>query len=178
MSERRPPHKKIGEFLKQRREAVHESLAEVSGAVEIDLETLHKIESGRLLPSEDILLLLISHLNIDEQDAMQLLSIAGYDQATASAEEAFKQMFMLIPFDNRIMHVDDLQARADKNNVVIEFIQANMNGQKAPVSRIGMSKTQAKEMIETVRQIIERSEKPAAPMQLPARASRRKKAQK
>jgi len=43
------------------RENHRESAAEVSGAVEIDEKSLRRIEAGTERPSEDILLLLISH---------------------------------------------------------------------------------------------------------------------
>lgn len=173
MNERHSPNKKIGEFLKQRRESIHESLAEVCGAVEIDLEMLHKIETGQILPSEDILLLLISHLNIEEKDAMRLIDIAGYDQTQPLNEEAIRQMFMVIPFDNRIMYAEDIQVKLDKKGVVIEFLQANINGQKTAVSRIGMSKEQANEMLKMVTSTMDQPG--GLPRQLPAGRGRKRK---
>jgi hypothetical protein len=55
------PYKVLGEKLKSLRQKMHESVAEVSGAVEIDEQALLKIEQGQERPSEDILMLLINH---------------------------------------------------------------------------------------------------------------------
>lgn len=178
MSERLPASKKIGEFLKQKREAIHESLAEVSGAVEIDLDMLHKIETGRLLPSEDILLLLISHLNVEEQDAMRLLDIAGYDRDSApSSDEAMRQTFMVIPFDNRIMYADEVQVRSDKNGVVFEFMQASSNGQKTAVSRVGLSREHAAKMLGVAAETIKLSAEHPVQKQLPMPKSQKRSKQ-
>jgi len=74
-----PPFKTLGTHLKYLREQVRESLAEVSGAVEIDVNVLERIEQGFERPSEDILLLLISHFAMPDQEAVQLWELAGYD---------------------------------------------------------------------------------------------------
>jgi hypothetical protein len=51
------PFKMLGSHLKYLREQLQESLMEVSGAVEIETETLYRIEQGVERPTEDILLL-------------------------------------------------------------------------------------------------------------------------
>ena len=80
MSER-APFITLGRHLKYVREQLHQSLAEVSGAVEIDEQSLERIEAGRERPSEDILLLLISHYGVENQQAVQLWELAEYDAA-------------------------------------------------------------------------------------------------
>lgn len=136
------PYKNIGERLRKWRQSMHESLAEVSGAVEIDAEQLRKIEEGSVLPSEDILLLLISHLDVQEHDAKKLFEYAGYNnqaqQSGAIDEQLIKQMLMIIPFDNRVMYSDSTNVSANQNGVVLEFMQSNA-GQQQSVARIGMS---------------------------------------
>lgn len=174
MSERKLPHRKIGEFLKQKREAIHESLAEVSGAVEIDLDMLHKIETGRVMPSEDILLLLLSHLNVEEDDARRLLDIAGYSETMQSDEAALRQMFMVLPFDSRVMHTDDAEVRVKKDSVVIEFMQDSSGSQPMAISRVGMSKRQAMELVDRVQTAIIQAERPVQPKLLPAPKLQRK----
>src|SRR5437016_4817234 len=74
------PYQPLGDQLKQLRESRSESLAEVSGAVEIEIEALSQIECGKDRPSEDILLLLISHFAVKEDLATKLWELAGFDQ--------------------------------------------------------------------------------------------------
>src|SRR5256885_9173824 len=74
------PFKTLGEKLKAIRQKLHESVAEVSGAVEIDEQQLARIEQGQERPSEDVLLLLINHFGMQEDDAANLWQLAGYDQ--------------------------------------------------------------------------------------------------
>src|SRR5438309_12010771 len=73
------PFKTLGTHLKYLREQSNESLAEVSGAVEIAEDALMRIEDGQERPEEDILLLLINHFAMPDQEAVQLWELAGYD---------------------------------------------------------------------------------------------------
>lgn len=146
------PYKNLGNRLRTRRESIHESLAEVSGAVEIDIETLTKIEQGILLPSEDILLLLINHLDIGEDEAVDLWEMAGYERnknQTGSDTDQAKQMFMVIPFDNRVLYTDDLQITITKHGFVLNFIQSG-NSQPTTIARIGMSREYASDLLQTL----------------------------
>jgi transcriptional regulator with XRE-family HTH domain len=63
-SKHTPPFKTLGTHLKYLRERGAETLAEVSGAVEINEDILERIEQGSERPSEEILMLLISHFNM------------------------------------------------------------------------------------------------------------------
>ena len=60
------PFKPLGSHLRYLREQIQESVAEVSGAVEIDMDALERFEQGVERPSEDILMLLINHFNIQD----------------------------------------------------------------------------------------------------------------
>ena len=60
------PLQTLGSRIKIERERLKESIAEVSGAVEIDIDLMQKIENGEHIPSEEILLLLISHFDIED----------------------------------------------------------------------------------------------------------------
>ncbi len=75
-----PPFKTLGTHLKYLREHSSESLAEVSGAVEINEDIMERIEQGVERPSEEILMLLISHFNMQDNEAVQLWELAGYDK--------------------------------------------------------------------------------------------------
>lgn len=157
------PYKNIGSRLRRWRQELHESLVEVSGAVEIDTDYLRKIESGTELPSEDILLLLISHFDVEEKDARAILEQAGYarsQQMSSVDEQLIKQMLMIIPFDNRILYSDSVNISASPNGVVFDFIQQANNTQPATIGRIGMSFEQATRMHDLLSEMLAKTKKP------------------
>ncbi len=82
------PHRAIGLRLKTLRERAKESLLEVSGAVEVDVAVLQEIEAGKRLPDEDILLMLINHFNVPDQESVKLWELAGYSKS-GSKEATF-----------------------------------------------------------------------------------------
>src|SRR3972149_10168103 len=75
------PHKPLGKKLKELRISANESLAEASGAVEIDVRQLVSFELGQSRPTEDVLLLLLSHFGVKDDEAVRLWEVAGYSMA-------------------------------------------------------------------------------------------------
>jgi hypothetical protein len=55
--------------------------------VEIDVECLERYERGVDAPTEDILLLLISHFNMRDDEAVELWLLAGYDEANFPSDD-------------------------------------------------------------------------------------------
>lgn len=172
------PYKTLGARLRGMRERLRESLAEVSGAVEIDLEMLTEIEQGKNRPSEDILLLLISHFAIKEDEATKLWDLAGYEKDTGtnsmSADEfgAIKNAVMVMPFDIRIVYTDMAHVVVNDHGVVLNFMQTNgPNNQPLVVSRLGMSKEHARSVIELLQKTLAEVE-PSEPRALPAPEAR------
>lgn len=140
------------------RERQQESLAEVSGAVEINIDDLERIEAGQDRPSEDILSLLINHFNVQEYEAVQLWNLAGYDGLMASREAAGQggetgrqPAIMIIAVDVRTMYSDTAQISVNESGVVMQFSQAAINGQtNVPVARVGMSFEQAQQVLDSL----------------------------
>jgi transcriptional regulator with XRE-family HTH domain len=64
------PYRPLGRRLKALREKANESLAEVSGAVEIDVRELASYELGQSRPNEEVLLMLISHFSAQDDEAV------------------------------------------------------------------------------------------------------------
>jgi transcriptional regulator with XRE-family HTH domain len=147
---RRVPYETLGSQLRHLRERNRESLAEVSGAVEIDETELYKIEAGSQRPSEDILLLLISHFAVEDDKAAELWQLAGYDRQEEEHEHEAVQsngrpQTLMVMIDPRVMYSDTVEVAANSKGVVLNFAQAaGQNGQTLTVSRIGMSHEQAK----------------------------------
>jgi transcriptional regulator with XRE-family HTH domain len=146
-----PPFKTLGTRLKYLRERSQESLAEAAGAVEIDADKLERIEEGVERPSEEILMLLMSHFNMQDTEAVQVWELAGYDRrlgpdvSMGTPEEILsgKSVVMLLALDMRIQYTDGVDISADKAGVTMTFTQAGGNGTSQPVSRVGMSLEQA-----------------------------------
>jgi transcriptional regulator with XRE-family HTH domain len=170
MSEKRQnqPFKQLGDRLKTIRQKLHESLSEVSGAVEIDEPTLTRIEQGDERPTEDILMLLISHFGMQDDEAAGLWQLAGYDQPRSHDHDNddvqnSKATILVMAVDPRVIYSDGVQVSANRNGVTISFSQGNGSPNSLITARVGMSRDQAKAVIRTLQDAISRSE----PRQLP-----------
>lgn len=178
MSDERPqlPFKNLGERLKTIREKLHESVAEVSGAVEIDETDLYKIEQGKERPSEDILMLLISHFGMqDDDEATNLWKLAGYEQPRNDAslapgrsehsdEAGSRAAVLIMAVDPRVIYSDHVQVTANPGGIVINFSQGAGTPQAITTARVGMSRDTARNVIYTLQSALAQSE----PRQLPA----------
>jgi transcriptional regulator with XRE-family HTH domain len=176
MSEERQdaPFKSLGDELKTLRQKKHESVAEVSGAVEIDEQRLQRIELGQERPTEDILMLLINHFGMRDDEAAKLWQLAGYDQPRdghSSQDETSnnRTMVMIMAVDPRIIYSDSAQITANDQGVVINFSQGAGTPQVMTTARIGMSREQAYGVLRTLQQVLDGSK--AQPRQLPASTS-------
>ncbi len=172
MSEERKelPFKTLGEKLKTIRQKLHESVAEVSGAVEIDEQMLQRIEQGKERPSEDILMLLINHFGMQDDDAAGLWQLAGYDQpsdndhpASSQSDNQNRTMVMIMAVDPRIIYSDGVQVTANSNGVIFGFSQGVGTPQALTTAKIGMSREQAYSLLSVLQQTLEASK----PRQLP-----------
>src|SRR3954471_20114293 len=98
------PYRPLGRHLKELRTRANESLAEASGAVEIDVRDLASFELGASKPSEDVLLLLISHFAAKDDEAVSIWEMAGYgsDKIPVSrTANSYKNLWMINNQDKR-----------------------------------------------------------------------------
>ncbi len=162
MKDLNAPYTSLGNHLRYVREQSKQSLAEVSGAVEIDEKHLQRIEAGLERPAEDILLLLISHFGVLDREAVQLWELAEYDsdipeeikQSSEPAPQNSKPMVMLLAMDVRTMYSDGLEIMVNPAGVTLNFTQAVGKSQVAPVARVGMSHQQAEQVIHNLQQAL------------------------
>lgn len=169
---RKIPYKGLGEALKRMRVGRQETLAEVSGAVEIETDALVVIEQGIDRPSEEILLLLVAHFNIKEDAATKLWELAGYDQAQLPNANMInddhgqaKAAVMIMPMDMRIVYTDRVHVMVNNYGVIMNFMQdAGLNNQPLAIARIGMSKEHARSVLEVLQKTLAETE----PKSLPA----------
>lgn len=161
------PFKNLGERLRTIREKLHESVAEVSGAVEIDESALKQIEQGESRPSEDILMLLISHFNMQEDEATKLWKLAGYEQPrdgdyipSRDQDDApgNRAAVLIMAVDPRVIYSDSVQVTANQTGVVINFAQGVGTPQSITTARIGMSRDQAQTVLYALQTALERSQ--------------------
>ncbi|HSX42650.1 MAG TPA: helix-turn-helix domain-containing protein [Candidatus Saccharimonadales bacterium] len=167
------PYQPLGTILRRLRERNRESIAEVSGAVEIDERMLDEIESGVERPSEDILLLLISHFSVEDEKAAELWQLAGYDQASDDnhdhdREPNSRQQTLMIMIDPRVMYSDTMEVTANRKGVVLNFSQAagQTDGQPLTIARIGMSREQAKLVMSVLHRALYDLDNPRPPKRL------------
>ena len=170
MSDGKPqnrPYKTLGARLKQLREKLKESQAEVAGAVEIEVRSLQKYEQGFKRPPEDILLLLTNHFGMKAQAVAKLWHLAGYEplpleESTTVDDKRIQDnqalaSIVVFPFDTRVIYTDNLQVTTNEHGVVLHFGQQNEQDKSMVVSRIGMSKTYALEVIEELMKALRES---------------------
>jgi transcriptional regulator with XRE-family HTH domain len=165
-SKHTPPFQILGTHLKYLREHSSESLAEVSGAVEVNEDMYEKIEQGIERPSEEILMLLISHFNMQDPEAVQLWELAGYDRRTnpdivgVNIQEEIqsgKPMVMLLAIDVRTQYTDGVEISLNNAGVVMTYTQAGGLGRPQPVARVGMSLQQAEAVSNALQQVLLRA---------------------
>lgn len=153
------PYRPLGRQLKQLRTRVNESLAEASGAVEIDVRELARFELGQVKPSEDVLLLLISHFGAKDDEAISLWEMAGYttDKIPVSrmdnAPVAANPVAMI---DNRVLFTDVVDIMVNNYGVVMNFLQSGPAGTPQPVVRVGMSREHAASVLKVLQQTLSR----------------------
>lgn len=170
------PFEPLGKHLRRIREKRQETLAEVSGAVEIEPDMLNAIEEGRERPGEDILLLLISHFATKEDVATKLWELAGYNQDELPVQNVVNNTqgqaqngVVVLPGDARIVYTDMVHVMVNNYGVIMNFMQtAGPNSQPLAVSRIGMSKEHAKSVLEVLQKTLSLHE----PKSLPTKNSK------
>ncbi len=155
------PFKNLGAHLKYVREQKSETLAEAAGAVEIDMDTLERIESGHERPAEDILMLLMDHFDVQDQEAVQLWESAGYERhqdkrGRNPLEDLSKNAAVVVlAMDMRTQYTDALEVTANNSGIVMQFMQSNGSDNGAqPVARVGMSYEQAQVVLNTLQKAV------------------------
>lgn len=173
------PYKILGARLRRMRETLSESVAEVAGSVEVDLSLIDDIEQGVQRPSEDILLLLISHFAVKEEEATKLWELAGYEKIDGFGDDnTLKNTVMVMPVDARVIYTDMAHAVMNQHGLVLNFMQTNgPASQPLMVSRLGMSREHAASLVELLQQALKGADAPQQKA-LPSPAERKKSEEK
>lgn len=155
------PYKPLGKKLKELRNQTNESLAEVSGAVEIDVRQLASFELGQALPTEDILLLLLSHFGVKDDEALALWEVAGYRMAKAPVLHMMNDPANSpsATADGHVLFTDIVDVMVNNYGVVMNFMQGGgPDMPPATVSRVGMSRDHAKSVLQILQATLSQTE--------------------
>lgn len=172
------PYSTLGNHLRYLREQQRESVAEVSGAVEIDETVLERIEAGCERPPEEVLMLLISHFNMQDQEAVQLWELAGYDgehnrgptRTEDVLQEAMgqnKSVIVVLGLEGRTMYTDNVIVQADTSGVKLNFGQLTSKQQHQPLAKLGMSYEQAAIVLQELQLAVLKGRYTSGPKLLP-----------
>lgn len=160
------PYRTLGNKLKALRENAKETLADASGAVEIDVKQLASYELGQARPTEDVLLLLISHFGAMDDEAVKLWELAGYGLSKVSSAQISNEEFSLdtaIPSESpKILFTDVVDVIVNNYGVVMNFMQAAGPGTQAEsVAKVGMSREHAKSVLRILEVTLAQTERSA-----------------
>lgn len=157
VNDKNSQYKAFGDRIRFLREQWQQSLRDVCHTLEIDEKTLRALEAGKMVPSVDILDMLISHFLLTEDQAQDLRDLIedGKDLGTGmpgSVEDMLaKQLVMYLPLDNKVIYTDSMQATVNDNGVVLQFMQqTGSSNQPVAVSRVGMSRAHAERVIKVL----------------------------
>lgn len=156
-------YRTLGRKLKELRNRVNETLAEASGAVEIDVRELASFELGQSRPNEEVLLLLISHFGAKDDDALKLWELAGYNMEKIPVVHMANSDQVLSNDENRlekrILFTDVVDVIVNNYGVVMNFMQNNgADGKPISVSRVGMSREHAKSVLQILQITLDQTE--------------------
>jgi transcriptional regulator with XRE-family HTH domain len=158
------PFRPLGRQLKALRDKANESLAEVSGAVEIDVRLLASFELGQTRPTEEVLLLLISHFGARDDEAVKLWELAGYGvskiaAAQMSSDNSSAQNPSKTSDAKPILFTDVVDIMVNNYGVVMNFMQSSgPNSKPNTVARVGMSREHAKSVLQILQVTISQTE--------------------
>ncbi|MBX4191043.1 hypothetical protein KW794_03060, partial [Candidatus Saccharibacteria bacterium] len=138
-----------------------ESLAEVSGAVEIDVRELARYELGQDRPNEEVLLMLISHFSAQDDEAVQLWELAGYGVTKVSSAQMISDVSAAGQSQDSkpILFTDIVDIMVNNYGVVMNFMQSSgPNSKPNAVARVGMSREHAKSVLQILQVTLNQTE--------------------
>ncbi|MEX1995512.1 MAG: helix-turn-helix transcriptional regulator [Candidatus Saccharimonadales bacterium] len=164
------PFQPLGKQLRVLRNRVNETLAEASGAVEIDVRQLANFELGHSRPTEDVLLLLISHFGAKDDEAVSLWEMAGYGMdkipAAHMVNEQPQMALDTVSGDSRILFTDIVDVIVNNYGVVMNFMQSSgPKSSPTAVSRVGMSREHAKSVLQILQVTLSQTERSVSNVQ-------------
>lgn len=171
------PYRAFGAKIKHLRQQWKQSVSDVSGTLEIDEIFLKDIESGKILPSENQLDMIINHFLLTSEQADELRNLA-HMQTDQMAENLIggvedmlmKQLVMYMPIDQKVIYTDGMNVTVNRHGVVLQFTQntsAGSKGKSNVVCQVGMSREHAEKVVEVLKRTLSDHDKNQKPKYLP-----------
>lgn len=159
-------YRKLGRQLKAMRSRASETMAETSGAVEIDIKELASFELGQSRPSEEVLLLLISHFGAKDDEALKLWEMAGYSTEKVPIAHLTNTDPSILDSgpssEKSILFTDVVDIVVNNYGVVMNFMQnGGLKSQPKAIARVGMSREHAKSVLRILQVTLAQTEQHA-----------------
>lgn len=158
------PYRAFGAKIKHFRKQWKQTVGDVSGTLEIDEIFLKEIESGKVLPSENQLDMIINHflLTNDQADELRGLAQMQTDQAAENLiggveDMLMKQLVMYMPIEQKVVYTDGMNVTVNRHGVVLQFTQnagANNKIKSNIVCQVGMSREHAEKVVEVLKRTL------------------------
>ena len=149
----------FGGQLKKIRLDANKSIDDVSGAVELSVDQLKRIELGEVRPEEEMVFLLAGYFRLSFARTQQLLRLAGYSKklagrakelnaflgGTFSRRSSEPQQIVVAISEfgsDRAVYINETSVNVSHSGVVIEFLQSaaiSRDNQAKTIAKIGMS---------------------------------------
>jgi len=172
------PYRAFGAKIKHFREQWKQSVSEVSGTLEIDEIFLHDIESGKTLPTDNQLDMIINHflLTIEQAEELRTLAQSNVDHIADGLiggveDMLMKQLVMYMPVEQRVVYTDGMNVTVNRHGVVLQFTQNSAGGPKLKsnvVCQVGMSREHAEKVVEVLKKTLSDHDKSRNAKQLRA----------
>lgn len=179
------PYRAFGAKIKHFREQWKQSVSEVSGTLEIDEIFLKEIESGKTLPTENQLDMIINHFLLTNEQADELRGLAHShseqiaDNLIGGVEDMLmKQLVMYMPVEQRVVYTDGMNVTVNRHGVVLQFTQNSSGGPKIKsnvVCQVGMSREHAEKVVEVLKKTLSEHEKIKKSKYLPPNSQNKNK---
>ena len=162
------PYRAFGAKIKHFREQWKQSVSEVSGTLEIDELILKDIESGKLLPSENQMDMIINHFLLTNEQAEELRALThihsdplGESLVGGVEDMLMKQLVMYMPLEQKVVYTDGMNVTVNRHGVVLQFTQNNGGTKIKPntVCQVGMSREHAEKVVDVLKKTLQDHDK-------------------
>ena len=177
-------NKKFQDFggqLKKIRLGANKSIDDVSGAVELPVDKLKRIELGEVRPKAELIFLLANYFVLSFEKTQQLLRLAGYARKgkggknkglhsvlgglPSERSEDSQRVLLIVPElnDERTTYINETSVNVSNSGVVIEFLQSatiSRDNQAKVIAKVGMSVEHASQLRSILQKALANLKKP------------------
>lgn len=179
------PYRAFGAKIKHFRQQWKQSVSDVSGTLEIDEIFLKDIESGKILPTENQMDMIINHFLLTNEQADELRGLAQMhsDQAAENLiggveDMLMKQLVMYMPVEQKVIYTDGMNVTVNRHGVVLQFTQntaLNTKTKSNVVCQVGMSREHAEKVVDVLKKTLSEHDKNQKSKYLPPKGQDKNK---